>query len=60
MRAYIATTAVIFGLVFLAHLFRLYMEGMYPLHEVWWVLLTLLALALTIWGFGILRRFPRP
>lgn len=55
MRAYVVTTGVVFGLITLAHLARLWAEGSYLLTEPGWVLLTVAAAALCAWAMHVLR-----
>ena len=59
MRAYIAVTGVIFGLITLAHLARVAMEGSSLAAEPWFILLTLAAAGMCAWAFTLLRRAPR-
>ena len=59
MRAYLITTAVVFGLLTLAHIWRAIEEGMHLLTEPWWVLITLAAAALCVWALFLLGRRPR-
>lgn len=59
MKAYLITTAAVFGLLTLAHIWRAIEEGMRLLTEPWWVLITLAAAALCIWALFLLRRWPR-
>jgi hypothetical protein len=56
MRAYLATTGVIFLLIVIAHIARVVDEGTRLLYEPEFVPLTLLALALAIWAGVLLRR----
>lgn len=63
MRLYIATSGVLFALVFAAHLARIYVEGTRLLQDPAWVSLTLLVLAMAIWSLTLIRatgRTPRP
>jgi hypothetical protein len=55
MRAYLWTTATIFGAIVLVHLWRLVREGVQVVHNPWYVLLTLLAAVLFGWAIRLLR-----
>jgi glucan phosphoethanolaminetransferase (alkaline phosphatase superfamily) len=59
MKAYVITTGIIFGLLTLAHIWRMILEGRHLLAEPWWVGITLLAAALCVWAFRLLWRWPR-
>lgn len=54
MKAYLATTGSVFGLIVLAHLLRIFHEGSHVLTDPLWLTLTLLAAALSFWGFRLL------
>lgn len=56
MKAYIATTGTVFGLITLAHICRIVVEGGGPAKEPWFVALTLLAAGLSVWAGICLRR----
>lgn len=56
MRAYILTTAVIFGLITLAHIFRAIEEGPHLASEPWFIVLTAAAAALCGWGLRLFWR----
>ncbi len=55
MRAYVLTTGVVFGLLTLAHVWRIVVEGMHLLTNPWWVGITVAAGALAVWAFRLLR-----
>ena len=55
MRAYIITTGAIFALITIAHIARLATES-HVLREPIFLLLTVLAAALSIWSWIVLRR----
>ncbi len=50
MKAYLITTGVIFGLITLAHLLRMVMEGMQLVREPVYILLTVVAAGLCLWA----------
>lgn len=54
MKAYLATTGTVFGLIVLVHVLRVFVEGMHVLTDPWWVGLTAAAAALCIWAFRLL------
>jgi H+/Cl- antiporter ClcA len=56
MKAYLITTCAIFGLIALAHVWRVVEEGMRLAREPWFVLLTLAAVGLCAWAFWLLQR----
>ena len=59
MKAYIMTTGAVFGLVTLAHIWRVIEEGPRLATEPWYVLLTVAAAALFVWAVRLLWRLPR-
>ena len=60
MKAYIATTGTVFGLITLAHIWRAIAEGQNLAKQPWYILLTIATAALCIWALRLLWRFPRP
>jgi tellurite resistance protein TehA-like permease len=59
MKAYVITTGVIFGLITLAHIWRVMEEGARLTREPWYVLLTIAAAALSLWAGRLVWRWPR-
>jgi hypothetical protein len=59
MRAYVMTTGVVFGLLTLAHVWRVIEEGSHLATEPWYVLITVCAAALGLWAWRLLQRYPR-
>ena len=55
MKAYLLTTGSVFGLITLAHLWRIIDEWPHLATEPWYVLLTLAAAALGLWSWRLLR-----
>jgi hypothetical protein len=55
MKAYVATTGAIFGLITLAHVWRAFVEGPRVMTNLWWVLITVAAAALGAWAWRLLR-----
>ena len=58
MRTYLATTGILFAIVAVAHLWRATIERNL-VRDPWFVLLSVLAAALSIWAFTLFRRAPR-
>lgn len=54
MRAYVITTGAVFGLLTLAHLWR-YVEERHLITDFWHVSVTIIAAALAIWAWRLLR-----
>jgi hypothetical protein len=54
VKAYVATTGVVFGLVVVAHVWRVIEEGPRLATEPSFALLTLAAAALSIWAWRVL------
>jgi hypothetical protein len=59
MKAYVITTGVVFGLLTLAHVARVFEEGPQLMTNVSWVLITVAAAALCLWACRLLWRSPR-
>ena len=56
MKAYVLTTAVVFSLVTLVHIWRVIEEGWRLATEPWYILITLAAAALSVWGWRVFWR----
>ena len=54
MRAYLITTGVLFALVAVAHVWRVIAESSVLATDPWFVLLTILAVAMSAWAFRLL------
>ena len=54
MRAYLITTGVLFALVAVAHVWRVIAESRALATDPWFVLLTILAVAMSAWAFRLL------
>jgi hypothetical protein len=59
MRAYVTTTGVIFGLLALAHIWRVVEEGAHLATDPWYILITLVAAGLCLWAWRLVRASPR-
>jgi hypothetical protein len=55
MKAYVMTTGAVFGLITLAHLLRVVAEGPRLATDPFFVLLTVVAAALCLWAWRVLR-----
>jgi hypothetical protein len=59
VRAYVATTGAVFGLLTLVHIWRIMVEGVGPARDPRFILLTLLAAGLALWAWRVLRQSRR-
>jgi hypothetical protein len=59
MRAYLLTTSILFALVCLAHAWRVVAESSTLARDPWFLIITLVAAALSVWAFRLLKRLPR-
>lgn len=59
MKAYVMTTGAVFGLLTLAHIWRVIAEGRHLATEPWYVLITVATAALCFWAVRLLWRSPR-
>jgi len=59
MKAYVMTTGSVFGLIVLAHLWRVVEEGPQLAMDPFYILLTAAAAALCVWAWRLLRLMPR-
>lgn len=60
LQAYLLTSGTIFGLVVLAHVLRIAAEGPQLASDPWYLLLTALAAALSVWAFRLFAGLRRP
>jgi hypothetical protein len=60
MKAYVVTTGALFGLLVLAHLWRLIEEGSHVAKDPWFVGFTFLAGGLALWAWRLVRLARRP
>ncbi len=60
MKAYLVTTGTVFGLITLAHIWRVYVEGPRLAKEPVFILLTIAAAALCCWAWRLFARSSRP
>lgn len=59
MKSYVFTTGTVFGLLTLAHVWRLIEEGPHLAKNPWWAIITIASAALCLWAVHLLRRNPR-
>ncbi|MEP6507312.1 MAG: hypothetical protein ABJC63_03730 [Gemmatimonadales bacterium] len=55
MRAYTVTTGLVFGLLAIAHVWRVYEEGS-AVANPWFIGITVAAAAISIWAFNLARK----
>ena len=55
MKAYVVTTGTVFGLLTVAHTWRIFLEP-HLAKDPWFILITLIALALSLWAWRLLKR----
>ncbi len=58
MKAYVITTGVLFGLIVVAHVWRFIAEGAASARDPVFIIFTILAAALTLWAWRVLRSLP--
>ena len=59
MKAYLVTTGTVFGLITVAHVFRIMVEGLHLAREPLYIVLTLAAAGLSLWAWRLLWRSTR-
>jgi tellurite resistance protein TehA-like permease len=59
MKAYVMTTGILFGLLTVAHVWRVFEEGSRLAKDPSYVLVTLVAAVLCLWAWRLLRLSPR-
>jgi len=59
MKAYVMTTGTVFGLLVLAHIWRMIEEGPGLAKDPWYVLTTITGAALCFWAWRVLKLMPR-
>jgi len=60
MKAYLITTGIIFALIFVAHIWRILAENRGVATDPFFIILTIVAAALSFWAWCLLRRSTRP
>jgi len=59
VNAYVMTRGAIFGLITMAHVWRVFEEGTHLATDPWYVLITLATAALCLWAWRLLRALTR-
>jgi len=59
MKAYVMTTGAVFGLLVVAHIWRVIEEGPALAKNPWYIAITLAAAALCFWAWRLLRLISR-
>ena len=55
MKAYLAVTGTLFGLIVVAHVWRVIAESRTLATDRWFILLTVVSAGLSLWAFRLLR-----
>lgn len=55
MKAYLLTTGSVFGLITVAHIWRVIAESRALARDPWFILITVLAAGLCVWAFRLIR-----
>jgi hypothetical protein len=56
VRCYVIATGIAFALIFIAHIARLFAEGLWLLREPMFIVTSVLSLGLAIWALVLLTR----
>jgi hypothetical protein len=56
MRRYLLVTAIAFALLALMHVWRVIAESTSLMRDPWFVLITVISVALSVWAFGLWRK----
>jgi hypothetical protein len=56
VRTYVATTGVVFGAITVAHVWRAFEEGRGVAHDPFFLVLTAISAAVSVWALVLLRR----
>ena len=59
MKAYVMTSGAIFGLLTVAHVWRVIEEGAHVAGDPWYLLITAAAAGLFVWALSLLRSLAR-
>ena len=59
MKAYLVTTGTVFGLITLAHIWRVLEEGSHLAKDPVFLVLTVVAAVLCVWAWSLFRRSSR-
>ena len=55
MKAFLWTTGIVFALITVAHIWRVFAESAALARDPWFILISLVAAGLSIWSFRLLR-----
>jgi hypothetical protein len=55
MKAYVMTTGIVFGLLVVAHIWRVIEEGTALAKDPWYIAITIAAAGLSLWAWRVLR-----
>jgi hypothetical protein len=59
MKAYVMTTGVVFGLLVVAHIWRVIVEGSALAKDPFYIVMTIAAAVLCLWAWRLIRLMPR-
>jgi hypothetical protein len=59
VKTYVTVTGGLFGLLTLIHVWRMVQEGRSVATDPWYILVTAIAAALSIWAWRLIRTAPR-
>jgi hypothetical protein len=59
MKAYVITTGTVFGLIVMAHIWRVIAEGPELVKDPAYILTTAAAVGLCVWAWRVLKAMPR-
>jgi hypothetical protein len=55
MKAFLWTTGIVFALITVAHIWRVFAESAALARDPWFILISLVAAGLSVWSFRLLR-----
>ena len=59
MKAFLWTTGIVFALITVAHIWRVFAESAALARDPWFILISLVAAGLSVWSFRLLRTSTR-
>ena len=59
MRCFVIVAGIVFAIIFVLHIARIFAEGTWLLHEPMFILTSLLSLGVAIWAAVLIVRRPR-
>jgi hypothetical protein len=59
MKTYVITTGIVFGLITLAHVWRVIAEGSQLAADPFFIITTIVTAGLSLWAWRVLRLSPR-